>query len=161
MLFPKPQIYGFALGGTSRILYRLKNINCCYLIFPNNIYHYLNILLHDQPSYILGMGSYSGIDQDKIRLETVCSNQFRNDCVEGNTHAEMRINPFLKPTPQMKLAAGIGNSYCNLVSWKIMQLINGSQLRSRYTFLHIPKTMKSWVSSQEIDRMLHEFKYIK
>jgi len=50
-------IYGFALGGTSHILYRLKQLSCCYLVFPNNLDHYLNMLLHDQPEYIVGLGS--------------------------------------------------------------------------------------------------------
>lgn len=73
------QIYGFALsGGTGRILYRLKQIDCCYLVYPNNVEHYLEMLLHDQPSYVLGLGAYSGVDQEQIRIETICTNQFRN-----------------------------------------------------------------------------------
>lgn len=152
------QVYGFALGSTGHLLYRLKNIDCCYLVFPNNLDMYLQMLIHDKPSYILGLGSYSGVDQDKIRIETVCSNQFRNDFVEGDQYTEIEINPFLKPTAAIKYATAIGNSYCNLVSWKIMQLINHDKFHSFYTFLHIPKTMKSWVASQEIDKALQEFK---
>ena len=33
----KNQIYGFALGNTGRLLYRLKNIDCCYLVYHNNL----------------------------------------------------------------------------------------------------------------------------
>lgn len=119
---------------------------------------YLDILIHDQPSYVLGLGSYSGADQDKIRIETICSNQFRNDFSEGDQYTEIKINPFLKPTAAMKYATAIGNSYCNLISWKIMQMINYEKLHSHYTFLHVPKTMKYWIASQEIDKALQERK---
>ena len=54
-----PQIYGFALGRgyTARILYRLRNLGCCYQIFPNNLDLYLKMLIHDQPEYVLGWGA--------------------------------------------------------------------------------------------------------
>lgn len=61
----------------------------------------------------------------------------------------------------MKFTKAIGNSYCNLVSWKIMQLINFQKLNSHYTFLHIPKTMKPWIVSQEIDEALKEWTWDK
>lgn len=131
------QIYGFALsGGTGRILYRLKQIDCCYLVYPNNVEHYLEMLLHDQPQYVLGLGTYSG-DNEKQRVE---------------------INLFLYETSQMKLAEVMGNSHCNLVSWKIMQLINQGKLNAQYTFLHIPKNLKPWVVTEIIDQKLIEFK---
>lgn len=152
------RVYGFALGSTGRLLYRLKNIDCCYLVFPNNLDKYLDMLLHDQPPHILGLGSYSGVDQDKIRIETICSNQFRNDLVEGDQYTEAEIKPFLKPTEAMKYAKAIGNSYCNQISWKIITLINQGKLRSQYTFLHIPKTIKPWIAAPEIDRSLLNFR---
>lgn len=151
------QIYGFALGNTGRLLYQLKNIDCCYLVFSNNLDKYLDMLIHDQPQYILGLGSYSGIDQDKIRIETICSNQFRNDFADGDQYTEVEIRPFLKPTVAMKCAKAIGNSYCNHASWKMMQLINEGKLHSQYTFLHIPKTMKPWTTTPEIDQALINF----
>lgn len=98
------QIYGFALGSTSRILYQLRNTDCSYLVFPNNLDRYLEMLLRDQPSYILGLGSYSGVDQEKIHLETICSNQFRSDFVEGNRYVETEIKTFLKPTRHCEVA---------------------------------------------------------
>lgn len=48
--------YGFAIGGGRRILYKLKNLDCCYLVSSNNINHYSDILIHDQPNRILGLG---------------------------------------------------------------------------------------------------------
>lgn len=154
----KNQIYGFALGSTGGLLYRLKNINCCYLVYPNNLDMYLDMLMRDQPQYILGLGSYSGVDQEKIRIETLSSNQFRNGSVEGNKYVEVEIKPFLLPTKIMKYANAIGNSYCNQTSWQIMKLINQGKLTSQYTFLHIPKSIPFWTVTQEIDLALLEFK---
>ncbi len=154
------QVYGFALGSTGRLLYRLKNIDCCYLVFPNNLDKYLDILVHDQPKYILGLGSYSGVDQDKIRIETICSNQFHNDFVDGDQYIETEIKPFLKSTAAIKYTRAIGNSYCNQTSWKIMRLINQGNLHSQYTFLHIPKTMKPQTIAPEIDQALLSFRKI-
>lgn len=153
------KIYGFALSGsTGRILYRLKQIDCCYLVYPNNVEHYLEMLLHNQPPYILGLGTYSGVDQGQIRIETVCTNQFRNDYVDGNEKQEIMINSFLSENSQMKFAKAMGNSHCNLVNWRIMQLINQGKLNAQYTFLHIPKNMKPWAVTEIVGQKLFEFK---
>ncbi|HEY4505683.1 MAG TPA: hypothetical protein VJG67_03260 [Candidatus Paceibacterota bacterium] len=153
------QIYGFALsGGSGRILYRLRQIDCYYLVYPNNVEHYLEMLLRDQPPYVLGLGTYSGVDQDQIRIETVCTNKFRNDYVDGMEKQKITINSFLHGNSQIKLAEAVGNSHCNLVSWRIMQLINQGKLNAQYTFLHIPKNMRPWVAIEIIDQKLIEFK---
>lgn len=155
------QIYGFAFGKANVSVYtlwQLKNINCCYQVFPNNFESYLRFLLHNKPEYILGLGVYSGRDQGKIRIEKVCTNKFRNDFIEGDSLAEIKIKPYLQPSQNSKFAQGIGNFYCNLISWKIMKLINEKRLASKYTFLHIPKKMKTWLAVAEIDRMLTAFK---
>lgn len=148
-IFSDPQIYGFALGGTSRLLYQLKNIDCCYIIFPNNVDMYLNMLTHDQPAYILGLGSYSGVDQHHIQIETMCSSPSKDNLVE--------MKPFLQPNASMKFSAGVGNSRHSLISWKIMELIEQQKLQARYTFLHIPKNMRPWDARQDIDLALSEF----
>jgi pyrrolidone-carboxylate peptidase len=155
----KPQIYGFAFGGVRNLLYRLKEITCCYLVFgETSIEKYMKFLLHDQPEYILGLGSYSGVDQDKIRIETVCTNKFRNGFVAGGSLVETPIRNFLYENEVMKEAKGLGNSWCNYISWKIVYLIEQRQLKSMYTFLHIPKTFKHWSADKQIDSALTAFK---
>lgn len=151
-------IYGFALSGrTSRILYKLRQIDCCYIVSPNNIEQYLEMLIHDQPEYILGLGTYSGVDQDKIRIETICTNQFRNEYLDSDIKQQVDINPYLQSSSVFKYTNAIGNSHCNLVSWKIMQLINSSKLKSKYTFLHIPKNMNPGGIREIIDNSLLEY----
>lgn len=143
---------------SSKTLYLLKHVDSCYQIFPNNIDRYLEMLLHEQPVNILGLGIYTGRDSDKIRIETKCSNRYRNGFVDGDRFNKMDMNPYLQPLLNSKFAEGIGTSQCNLMSWKIMSLIRDGKLKSGYTFLHIPKKFGVHSAVQEIDRMLDLFK---
>ncbi len=138
-------------------MYKLRNTDCSYIVNPNNLNHYLKMLLQDQPKYILGLGSYSGIDQEKIRIETICTNLFRND-YDGGVPKQTNLNYFLEPNENLKLGKAMGNSYCNQVSWKIMELINRGELHSRYTFLHIPKSVPIWVTSSIIDQSIRHLR---
>ena len=151
------EIHGFAFGRTisSRVLYGLKNIDCCYLVFGiDSINGYLKFLIQNQPKYILGMGTYGGIDQNKIRIEEICTNKFRNSYIEGGRLESHKINSFLELNDSFKLADGIGNSYCNYISYQITKLINNGDLKSKYTFLHIPKTISAYTASKEIDEII-------
>ena len=51
------------------------------------------------------------------------------------------MDPFVIPTQEMKYASAMGNSECNYISWKIMELVDEGRLNARYTFLHLPKSM--------------------
>lgn len=136
-------LFGFSLSGqTSRILWKLKSVDMCYEVWSNNIDHYLKMLIHDQPKYILGMGTYTGVDKHNIRIETVTKNQFRNEPIENefSMSKQIIVTPFVKQSENTKLASALGNSWCNLISYKIMTLIENKELKSKYTFLHIPST---------------------
>lgn len=52
----KIMTYGFAISGGRSLLYKLRNIDCCYLVSLNNIDHYSKMLIHDQPYRIIGLG---------------------------------------------------------------------------------------------------------
>lgn len=149
-------LYGFSLSGqTSRLLWKLRNVDICYEIHSNNIDHHLKMLIHDQPKYILGMGTYTGVDKDKIRIETITKNKFRNDVIENNfpISKQIIISPFIRESVNTKLASALGNSWCNLISWKIMRLIENKELNSKYTFLHIPSSFNSDFALDIIDRL--------
>lgn len=150
----RKETYGFAVSGAGRILYQVRNLDCCYLVFPNNVDMYLDMLIHDQPEYILGLGSCSDIDQRLIGIETICSNQYKGLLVAGDAYQKVAIKPFLEPNSQMAYVSTIESSYANVVSWKIMQLIKQQTLKSRYTFLTIPRTIKPWIASKCIDEVL-------
>jgi len=149
-------MYSFALTTKlGRLLYKLKTPDHCYIVYSNNIDHYLKLLLHDKPSHILGLGSYSGIDQDKIRIETITINRFRNHKIAENAPEQIELTNFLiSSNKNFKLATALGNSWCNLISWKIMRLIENGSLSSKYSFLHIPKGFNLNSASQKIENIL-------
>lgn len=104
--------------------------------------------------YVIGMGSYSGRDHEAIRLETQCSNNFRVRPATLRFHA---ISPSFAPTGPFAYAQGIGNSWCNLVSFMLLE----AYPNLNYTFLHIPKSFAITHASREIFRQLHTLTYEK
>lgn len=154
------RIYGFAFAGknvSTNVIGRLRNIDRRDQVWPNSCEKYLDFLVHDNPEYILGLGVYSGRDQDKIRIERACTNKFRNNFVDGISLIRLDIDPYLEPLEVSRYAQGIGNSFCNLLSWKITRFIGSGRLTSRYTFLHLPKTMNVLQIVSEVDNMLSTF----
>jgi len=97
--------------------------------------------------YILGMGEYSGHDKRAIRIETECTSQFRNN---KDDLQKLSIPYFLEPKSPLKLANGIGNSWCNLLSHKVLSKVPDA----KFTFLHIPKTFNVGTATQAIERQL-------
>lgn len=95
-------------------------------------------LLTVQPEFILGLGEYTGRGDEKIRIETVTWNKFRNNRI-GSGPEFLTIHPFVKLSEGFKLTHALGNSWCNLISYKIVEQIENKKLKSKYTFLHIPK----------------------
>lgn len=83
---------------------------------------------------VIGMGTYSGKDKDRVRIETECSSQFRN---KKENLIRLSIPYFIDENDIFKLAKGIGNSWCNLVSFRLIK----TQKVANYTFLHVPRTM--------------------
>lgn len=155
-------IYAFGFGKnniSAQVLGRLQNADLKYQIFPNNIEHFTQILITENPEYILGMGLYSGIDKDKIRIETRCTNQFRNGPIDKflPTSRSIEINNFVPMAAGFKYSKAMGNSYCNLVSYKIMQQIESKQISSKYSFLHIPNSHGYKISAKQIDNRLNAF----
>ncbi len=150
-------LYGFSLSGfTSKLLWRLKPLDMCYNVWPNNIDRYLEMLIHDQPKHIVGLGTYPGVDQDFIRIETLAKNQFRNSVIEKEfpLSKKLLIKPFVKQVPGAKFASGLGNSWCNFVSWKIVRLIEGKILQSQYSFMHIPNSFVFRNALETVELML-------
>ncbi len=151
-------IYGFAFTKrniSSYTLYNLTGLDRRNLLWGvKSIKQYCDILLHDQPNYILGLGIYTGRDKDKIRIEQSCSNRYRSKIIHNETELQVPINPFIQPGKLSKLTDGIGTSYCNYISFQIIGLINSGKLCSKYTFLHIPSSFDRQLAIAEINQML-------
>jgi len=121
-----------------------------------------------KPAFILGMGEYSGRDQDKLRVEERCTHKFRNRRVgeipsyeirpfEGHLRGVRLPNEKLQAHlggVLMKHTRAMGNSYCNLVSYLLMHEITKNKLRTKYGFIHIPRFFDVKIAGQEIQNLL-------
>ncbi|NTW62260.1 hypothetical protein HGB25_02530 [Candidatus Saccharibacteria bacterium] len=137
-LIPENKTAIICFKGNASEIYARKYYGHCNIYAINSSEHAIEQLLCDvdfsRYEYVIGIGQYSGRDRDKVRIEQTCSAQFRN---KNRGAQRIPIPYFLKPDDQMKLADGIGNSYCNLLSYKIVT--NFPDIK--YTFLHIPVTL--------------------
>lgn len=134
-------VFAFTKTNSEAIL-RLLTLPDLVKVFLNgqeSIDNLIETVIATQPKYILGLGEYSGRDQDAIRIETICSNKFRNT-LSGSNLEYKTMRPFVGAGGVMKNAKGIGTSWCNLVSYRLMTL---PDMEGRYTFLHIPKSFKT------------------
>lgn len=113
----------------------------------NSIIKFVQNTNFDSYDYVIGCGSYSGRGSDFIRIEKSCTSQFRNN----KTNLEVIAIPyFFEPNDCFKLANGIGNSWCNLVSYLILK----KSPDIKYTFLHIPKMFDSKMAIKAINDQL-------
>lgn len=119
----------------------------------NQIPHVVHTLLKAQPYYILGLGQYSGKDADLLKIETYCSNKFRNT-VRGARYDEIRLDNFLTPGLHSRYAKSMGNSYCNLISYLIMSQIREKNLQTKNSFVHIPRSFDVHLAMNKISRMI-------
>jgi pyrrolidone-carboxylate peptidase len=138
-------VWGFAysrrnLGVTT--LYSIEQFDFRYLIFPNNIDRYLEKIQIERPNLIIGLGmTRTG---KSIKVEGICKNNFGQKQIdkdqEINTEVQISASKMIQKLPQgFIFAETIGNSYCNLMSWKIQQLIEQNNLQTKLVFIHIPK----------------------
>lgn len=92
---------------------------------------------------------YSDKDQDKLRIEMFCTNKFRNK-IDGDHLQTLPIPYFLKSTGNMKLANGIGNSWCNLACYKLLS----TDPNVEFTFIHIPKIFDVGTVVVELEKLI-------
>lgn len=107
---------------------------------------YCEKLRISNPKYILGLGIYSGRDKRYIWNEQFCN-------YNGNS---IKITPFIPETEIIKNNNHIGKGYCNLISVKIMTMIERGDITSKFSFLHIPKNFNLESASTEIDTILFD-----
>lgn len=108
----------------------------------NYAIHFVSI---NKPEYVIGLGEYSGGDKSKLRIETLCNKNFRNKEI-GDSYI-LNMSEFLKPQKNSKIASGIGNSWCNLLS---VRMINAKAYVPLYGFIHIPKAFGISKAGSEI-----------
>jgi hypothetical protein len=97
--------------------------------------------------YVLGCGMYSGRGEQALRIETRCSNQFRKVI---SPIERLAIPYFLHPDTSIVLAASICNSWCNRISYQILQKAPGTA----YSFVHIPKRFDPMIATSLLRQQL-------
>lgn len=141
----------FAFKGTiaEKIARELESLVVIHIVDSSKraIDELVGYIQQEDYDYVLGMGMYSGRDQDQLRIEKECSSQFRND---KDDLEYVTLPYFMKPDENIKEVTGIGNSWCNLVSYKIMKKISPNH----FTFLHIPKTFDVNKAVKLVDKQL-------
>lgn len=136
-------VYGFSLQGSCKnILYGLKQVDCCYVVYPNNVDQYLNMLLRDQPKYILGLRRG---DHDMMEIEEYC--------YDLENEKKVKINSFLVSNNNFSISLG-DNLRVDMISFEIMKLIESGKLSSQYTLLNLPRKIKPWKMIKIIDEHL-------
>jgi len=108
-----------------------------------------------QSTIIVGLGSYSGRDIEKLRIERLCNRKWRNS--ELSQYPVIDITTVLHETNLSKFTFAHGNSWCNFLS---LLLINSPELREKYNFIHIPQSFQVERAAAEIDRQLVSFSKI-
>lgn len=88
--------------------------------------------------YIIGFGLYTGPDKDKLRVETQYTSKFKTSTMEG-LPGTISVEPLFRENENIKSAKAIGNSYCNLVSYKFTQRISEEGACTKYNFIHVPR----------------------
>ena len=153
-------IFSFQHNLTEKVLKGI-DVGEKFSVLSHEVYisKFVQQLLKSNPPFVLGLGIYSGRDNDTLRIETVCSNKFKNT-VQGPVLYQRSITPFLQPLNKSKLAQGLGNSYCNLISFLIMDTIEKQKLQTKYTFIHVPKNFDIGTAINEINSMLTQSRYL-
>lgn len=141
-------VFAFTNTIAARVLQRLNVANAKLVRSDvQSIEQLVTEIVEQRPSKVVGLGQYTGRDQDKLRIETRCNNAFRNTLLH---EPKLDMQPFVSPRQHSKYARGLGNSFCNLVSLKVINTVPSSQ----YSFIHIPKRFDPEMAAAEIQSML-------
>lgn len=143
-------IFGFKNTNSEMILSVLNSEHTDCILVDKNVNSLLTYIMLNAPNQILGIGEYSGRDQDKIRIETVCRNKFRNTIIHTNQPNEITFKNILPTDQYFKRGVGMGNSWCNLMSFEI----NSTFPDINFTFLHIPKSLSIPQATMSIRKKL-------
>lgn len=80
-------ILAFAFRGniSEQVLGNLSGVNKKIIASDQKqIEIFVSEFLASNPRFVIGLGEYSGKDKGKLRIETICSNKFRNQVQAKN-----------------------------------------------------------------------------
>ena len=95
----------------------------------------IDLLNTTKYKFVIGFGEYSG---KVTKIESITKNKFRNSPIVIKGTDTFALSEFLK-MPGVKKSTKMGNSWCNLTCYLILQNIYKNKLQTELGFLHIPK----------------------
>lgn len=153
-------IYGIAFKNKiANVLTQTKLIDKKFVISYETFEKVLQEIEQTNPKYIIGLGAYSGIDKDSLRIETICKNKFRNNPINNNCKTEhfYTISNFVKLVENTRLTTKMGNGECNYISYKIAELIKQKNLNTKYAFIHAPQSYNPNLAAKKITSILQNW----
>lgn len=132
--------FSFCKTRSQWILYKTQWQDSCYLVYGSNTSHYEIFLYHEKPDLIVWLWDYTGVDQDNLRIESYCTNSFRNDTVDGWPQIQF---PLYVPefVPEwFKAWKGMWNWFCNNTCYKLLKWIEWNSPDTKLLFIHIPES---------------------
>lgn len=168
----KVLLYGFQSNGEKNISMAIINklniqnsiiLDCNDLeSFQSSAEHLLALVPNYE--YIIGLGQYSGRDSDKIRVEGLAKNIFRNGTIHEEGMASYALyQPDLGWDSQdrFKQSKAMGNSWCNLSAYIISEIIHEKKYKTKLLFLHIPKSFPVEQAVELINDLMSNLNSIK
>lgn len=165
-------LYGFHSHGEKNISVEIiskLNIQNSVLLDCNDLESFQSsadhlLTLVPNYEYIIGLGQYSGRDNEKIRVEGLAKNIFRNGVIHEEGMASYDLyQPDLGWDSQnrFKHSQAMGNSWCNLSAYIISEVIHKKKYKTKLLFLHIPKSFPAGQAVDLINDLISQWNSIK
>ena len=132
--------FSFCKTRSSWIMYKTQWQDSCYLVYGSNTSPYELFLHHEKPDLIIGMWDYTGVDQDSLRIESYCTNSFRNETVDGWDQIQYPLYVPIKAPLGFKKWTGMWNWFCNNTCYKLLKWVESEKSVAKLLFIHIPKS---------------------
>lgn len=146
--------FSFCKTRSQWILYKTKWQDSCYLIYGSNTGSYETFLCHDKPDLIVGLGDYTGVDQDNLRIESYCTNSFRNEIVDWSSKIKYSLYVPERLPLGFKRGTGMWNWFCNNACYKLLKWIEWKKLKTQLVFIHIPKNYNRGEAATTISHLM-------
>lgn len=140
-------LYAFKNNISAHVAYNIKPADTIILDTKNKttveseIVNLLELIKNSNYKYIIGIGTYTSTTD--LRIELSAKNKFRNSVINNLKDSKHRlgISQFLASQDNLeKVVFGrkMGNSFCNLSSYKIREFIELHNLNCQNGFIHVP-----------------------
>ena len=153
--------YSFHWTRTAQILPHLRQLDSRILVedwlHTNDV---SNLLSDSSVEYVVWLGDYTWRDRNTIRVESFCTNKYRNSYIHWDTlEQQLLYVPHNKLTDEFLVGKWMGNGYCNASCWNILGRIQKTTRPIRMLFFHVPISYGIDSAIDQIDDLLASLLY--